>query len=451
MTLKITIPPFDVPASGGQIPVVITATPSGTPVPIPPLPPTTWRPDVLLGYGPVNAWPVLSAERVAKALNAAGCTATTMEGIAWWGGVDEGAGRPLEEHWDLVKDWILVMRAHAITTILTVVNMNGTAIRQQSDQWFRDKISWIRDNIGTDRVILEPVSEPSDSRAHTWMGIAMQEWPGALAQNGDNGRGRPAVGGRGYDGTWHCCDDPITDMVRARAVVGDSVIVNTDCGPTLGLNAEWAARCATQAIKTATHFLVYSFATDIAEIEAVIASMGVAIQAQAPASPPPVGQSPYVRWPDSGVATAAQITGIYQELLGRAPDPGGLAHYLGLHWTPAQVWYDIRISPEYRSKHPGAPTPPKPPSMGGPPIDGSGPPPPPVTGSNWPGPGTEPTLDQITVGDWNDDAVLSWPATSTVTAANLSGGTPMIDHTMKDAWPSVASVEHGSSFNVWVT
>lgn len=49
------------------------------------------------------------------------------------------------------------------------------------------------------------------------------------------------------------------------------------------------------------------------------------------------------------MATAAYVTQQYQELLGRAPDPGGLQHYMG-YSNPAEVRSSILGSAEYKAR-----------------------------------------------------------------------------------------------------
>lgn len=48
--------------------------------------------------------------------------------------------------------------------------------------------------------------------------------------------------------------------------------------------------------------------------------------------------------------TAALITKAYQDLLGRKPDAGGLAHYLKSGFTDAQMRADIKKSAEYKKR-----------------------------------------------------------------------------------------------------
>lgn len=252
------------------------------PVPHPAKP--GFRAKNLIGYGPVTVWPVMDAERVAKALVAAGCSATTMEGLAWFDGVDHWHGgspdpyydSQLHEDWPKVKAWIETMRRYKISTVLTVVNWNGRAQRNQPTSWYVGIIDWITQNIGVDRVILEPVSEPDSAKAHEWMALARQHWPGAIAQNGDGGRGNPSVSGEYV--TWHCCDAPEGQMDSVGDQGGRPVIFNTDCGPQLGLDPDRAKRAVRKALDARKHFLVYSFARDISEVETVVAAMGQEIQ-----------------------------------------------------------------------------------------------------------------------------------------------------------------------------
>lgn len=52
------------------------------------------------------------------------------------------------------------------------------------------------------------------------------------------------------------------------------------------------------------------------------------------------------------MVTKTTLTFIYQQLLGRAPDPAGLSHYVG-HYTPDFVIDDIKKSAEYKKRQDG--------------------------------------------------------------------------------------------------
>jgi hypothetical protein len=52
----------------------------------------------------------------------------------------------------------------------------------------------------------------------------------------------------------------------------------------------------------------------------------------------------------AGAATRDQITGLYQDVLGRAPDQGGLDFWYGSGYTPDQIRSEFLASPEYQAR-----------------------------------------------------------------------------------------------------
>lgn len=98
-------------------------------------------------------------------------------------------------------------------------------------KWFLERGREIRDQIGTDRVLLLPVSEPDASdKSRQWQEAARREWPGKIMLNGPGGRVRPLLSGKMNYLDWHWCNVFDADSKRAQ-VDGIEVINNTDCGP----------------------------------------------------------------------------------------------------------------------------------------------------------------------------------------------------------------------------
>ncbi|MGB8815893.1 MAG: peptidoglycan-binding domain-containing protein [Minisyncoccia bacterium] len=117
----------------------------------------------IIGYGPVNNWEKISATSLASQLAMAGLTTTQVEL-----NIDPyDSKRTATILLPKLKAFITAMRAQKITTFVNLVNGklhdetgNDYICRSLfTDQLFTDTVNYITQNIGTDLVILQPVSE----------------------------------------------------------------------------------------------------------------------------------------------------------------------------------------------------------------------------------------------------------------------------------------------------
>ncbi|HEY3284199.1 MAG TPA: hypothetical protein VGN26_18170 [Armatimonadota bacterium] len=231
------------------------------------------NPEPFIGYGLVNLWYTIDAARLAARLHAAGCNFTEIEYVAWF---NEAArrGESAETRVRAAQRLVKAMRRRNITTMISLVNWNGSAQRKQDDAWFLERLREIRSVIGPDRVILLPVSEPDGQeggKAYRWAEMATREWPGLRAGNGDVGRGDPRVPGFDYV-DWHHCDD-FTEKTLRLTTAGKPTLNNTDCGPVLNPGPTRAAAMARIALARGAHFGVYGF-KDSSIDETVIRALG---------------------------------------------------------------------------------------------------------------------------------------------------------------------------------
>jgi len=119
-------------------------------------------PRLMVGYGVVNLWHTINAERLGTLLERAGCNLTEIEYVAWFN--DEARkGRSVETHVEWAARFVAAMRRHHVVTFINVVNWNGEAQRKQDDPWFLARLREIREAIGPQWVILQAVSEPAVS------------------------------------------------------------------------------------------------------------------------------------------------------------------------------------------------------------------------------------------------------------------------------------------------
>jgi hypothetical protein len=233
-------------------------------------------PSALIGYGLVNNWFRIDPSELGELLSRNGLTLTGIEYVPW---LDEEGRKGLSLRTDVeaAKRFVKVMRTYHITTLISVVNWNTEAPRKASTEWFLDRVREIRDQIGTNQVLLLPVSEPDRSnKSREWQELALKEWPGGKVLNGPGGRGRPMISERADYLDWHWCSDFDQSTIKTTED-GFEVINNTDCTPVINPGPTRAAKMTRAALDKKAHFLVYDF--DGVKIdEQVIQAMGAAIQ-----------------------------------------------------------------------------------------------------------------------------------------------------------------------------
>ncbi len=240
----------------------------------------TIRASSLIGYGSVNNWFMIDPHQLGKLLSQNGLTLTGIEYVAWF---DEEGRKGLSVRTDVeaAKRFVNTMRRYSITTLISVVNWNCEVPRKASDEWFQKQVQEIRDRIGTDLVLLLPVSEPDDSdKAKAWQESARSAWPGKIILNGPGGRGRPVLSGKMDYLDWHWCKDFDAATVLTQ-IDGIEVVNNTDCGPVVNPGPLRAGSMTRVALEKKAHFLVYDFEGSTID-EAVIKAMGEAIRQGSP-------------------------------------------------------------------------------------------------------------------------------------------------------------------------
>ncbi|HET6385945.1 MAG TPA: hypothetical protein VFJ58_21345 [Armatimonadota bacterium] len=228
---------------------------------------------LLIGYGVVNLWHTIDADELAAALSDAGCTLTEIEYVAWFNDAAR-KGESTVTSVGAARRFIEAMRRKRIKTLVSLINWNSAAAREEDDAWFSARVQEMKTTVGPDQVILLGVSEPDgqeDGKAYRWMKITAREWTGVLAANGNAGRGVPQVAGYDYV-DWHHCSDFDDRSVRI-STSGKPTINDTDCGPVLNPGPARVRAMAHVALHRRAHFHVYGF-HDMAIDHAVIQALG---------------------------------------------------------------------------------------------------------------------------------------------------------------------------------
>lgn len=237
----------------------------------------------LIGYGVVNHWFRIDPDRLGALLVRNGLNLTGIEYVPWFDETGRG-GFSLQTDLEAAKRFVNRMRSYRITTLISIVNWNGEVQRKASKEWFLEQLRQIRDQIGTDLVLLLPVSEPDGSlKATEWQTLARENWPGKMVLNGPGGRGRPGISGKMDYLDWHWCRD-FDDTTVLTHLDGLEVINNTDCSPVVNPGPLRAAQMTRAAWKKKAHFLIYDF--DGKQIdEKVIQAMGEILRSTDPTKP----------------------------------------------------------------------------------------------------------------------------------------------------------------------
>ncbi|MGH7821705.1 MAG: hypothetical protein ACREQ9_18235 [Candidatus Binatia bacterium] len=177
----------------------------------------------LIGYGTVNSWHRNDPEAFADLLAAHGLNLTGIEYLPWFEeedcGCKLGGGCAADAFPEEAAAFVEAMRARGIATLVNVVNWNNCAARDRDDDWFIERIDEIVEMIGTDGVILSPVSEPwvkPSEVPRRWADAARERWTGLFAAPND--------GESGPDAAWasllhdfvdihHCRDEALVDGI----------------------------------------------------------------------------------------------------------------------------------------------------------------------------------------------------------------------------------------------
>ena len=138
----------------------------------------------IIGYGPVNHWDTISATSLANQLHTAGLTVTQLELNV----NPYTNSRSFSVTMPKLKAFVTAMRAKNIVTDIDIINgklndEEGDYICKSlfTDQYYRDILTYINQNIGTSTIILQPVSEwvsGCHDKRDRWIEIFKQNWTG---------------------------------------------------------------------------------------------------------------------------------------------------------------------------------------------------------------------------------------------------------------------------------
>lgn len=145
----------------------------------------------LIGYGPVNYWMNVDSAVLAQKLSENGLTATQVEflGMGEIGYYDNPASLFAK-----FKTFAENMRASNITMFVNVVNWNkgksgkdpSICEARYSDAWFQNILNFLKNEIGAEKIILQPASEWGGScgdKAQRWHNMVVQQWNGSISWN----------------------------------------------------------------------------------------------------------------------------------------------------------------------------------------------------------------------------------------------------------------------------
>jgi hypothetical protein len=205
------------------------------------------------------------------------------------------------------------LRRWNVKAFINIANMNGCATTSRPDSWFNEQLNWIMQNIGTEGVVLYPVSEPwgfePNGKSRRWSQMARNVWTGLF--------NLPDYGANTYTGRpyWNFPYDTLDvhycDRVKLNTGIskGDwRSIANTDCSPILNPGAETAAQWAKQALKNNTNLIIYDFSARTPDQNTIVAmgrELGAAVPTPGPPQPTPT--APPNATPTPGVPGAPTI------------------------------------------------------------------------------------------------------------------------------------------------
>lgn len=232
------------------------------------------KPSRFVGYNVVNGWQNIDANQLAILLKQNNLNLAMIEYVPWGSsnvGDEFGLWRDINR--DKTKQFVEAMRAQGIWTFINIVNWNSEDQRNRSDAEFRAEFEWIKQNIGTNRVILQAASEWEGGKANGWAAIVATEWPGLKSWNQGS---RPDSGPAGHLLDWHPCT--VNDLPSGSPK--DKFLVNTDCGISPGftiydLNYERdrIPGYVAEVLRSGSHFHYYDFLNNSVQQD-VISAIG---------------------------------------------------------------------------------------------------------------------------------------------------------------------------------
>ena len=223
----------------------------------------------LVGYGPADTWHRI--EDVAAFADLLEENGINLTGIEWVPSVQDrlylgctlrdGRFGTLGTYPAEALAWITEMRARNITTLVTL-NWNECAVWEQDDAWFVENVMEPLLAIGSERVILAPISEPyagpDAEKSQRWAEIAREMWEGEFAVATEDGSGdvtpRWAHVDFDYVDSHPCTEEQAMDAIGSGQ---ERLLVNTDCTPLLFPDEGTYARLAGTARDAGVHFYAY--------------------------------------------------------------------------------------------------------------------------------------------------------------------------------------------------
>lgn len=241
------------------------------------LPDGRYNVGTLLGHAKPNDWWRVDADEFARTLARAGCNATQIELCSWrW---DQPGAKMWTDPAAAVEagaEFVKAMRKYGIVTCLTLWNENkgggkypqnvGPKNTALPADFMRKLILLVASKIGTEAVILCPVSEWGNSTSARWYAECRAVWTGLMS---DNQGSRPKGPGHG------CQHFEYHPFVAGDAGPAGAIVLADTYPLILALEdkarlAEWAKHLH-QAGRAAIHydFLDTSDTIDKASMEAV--------------------------------------------------------------------------------------------------------------------------------------------------------------------------------------
>jgi hypothetical protein len=249
--------------------------PSPTPPPAEPrttTPRTTaprQAPKALVGANDARHWHVQDPEALAARLDAAGIGIMPIELNPAVIGRKRGCRMtPDEVQIDPVayRSLVAANRRHDLITLVVLVNWNGCLEKEMTDAEFLERLDVVL-SAGTDRVWIEPVSEPFadhgtfDPAPRRWTELARERWSGTFVMPNYAGGQTVALGAAWPDIPHDWVDyHPCTlENAEAALLEGGNHLVMTDCTPIFDPGPEAASHLTALSLETGVPLVFYGW------------------------------------------------------------------------------------------------------------------------------------------------------------------------------------------------
>ncbi len=182
---------------------------------------------------------------------------------------------------DFIANWVKPFRDKGITVEIIVVNWNTKKVRARSTSDFKKLVDELKDKVGTQLIIFQPVTEPGSRggdrrKCEEWMKYGYEIWPGAkVICIGDSWWGQNLKSKAQYQEK-HLCEE-----ANDKNVWKDSNKISTnDCSPLIEASPETLHKQAKLYLKYRANWSAYhaSWNGPVNFDEARIKAIGQAIQ-----------------------------------------------------------------------------------------------------------------------------------------------------------------------------